>query len=203
MNPLIGGVALASAAGTVLFHVKRLYRCGPVPKECRQEVIMSIAAKLKQYLDDNKVNYSVLTHPRAFTAQGTAESVHVPGKAMAKSVVIKAGGRFLLAVLPAPNRVDIERLREIVGDKSARIADESEFVSLFLGCEAGAMPPFGNLYGIDVYADQSLAQDEEIFFNACTHEDAIRMKYEDFERLVKPKIANFVFVGRRSAVSID
>src|SRR5215470_14281653 len=159
---------------------------------------MSVAAKLKQYLDDNKVEYTLLPHPRTYTAQDTAQSAHVAGKDMAKSVVIRTGGRFILAVLPAPKRVDLERLREVLGSNDARIADESEFASLFLGCEAGAMPPFGNLYGVEVYADRSLAQDEEIVFNACTHEDAIRMRYKDFERLANPKIANFAASGQKA-----
>jgi Ala-tRNA(Pro) deacylase len=152
---------------------------------------MSIATKLKEYLDGNQVDYDVLTHRRAYTAQDTAAVAHVPGKELAKSVVIKADDRFVLAVLPAPSKVDVQRLKETLGAKEARIAHESEFTALFPECEAGAMPPFGNLYGIEVYVDESLTRDEEIVFNACTHVDAIRMKYKDFERLAKPTIANF------------
>jgi Ala-tRNA(Pro) deacylase len=156
---------------------------------------MSVAAKLKQYLDDNKVKYDVLSHARTYTAQDTAQAAQVSGNEVAKSVVIKADGRFVLAVLPAPHKVEIERLKEILGAEDVRIAEESEFVSLFPGCEVGAMPPFGNLYGVDVYLDQSLAEDEEIVFNACTHVDAIQMKYKDFERLANPKIATFASSG--------
>jgi Ala-tRNA(Pro) deacylase len=156
---------------------------------------MSVAAKLKEYLDNNKVNYDVLGHARTYTAQDTAEAAHVPGKEVAKSVVVKTDDRFVLVVLPAPRKIDLERLKEILDTKEARLAEESEFTSLFPGCEAGAMPPFGNLYGLAVYVDQSLAQDEEIVFNACTHVDAIRMKYKDFERLANPQLASFASSG--------
>ncbi|HXG94260.1 MAG TPA: YbaK/EbsC family protein [Blastocatellia bacterium] len=151
---------------------------------------MSVAAKLKECLDSNNVRYDVLTHPQVYTAQDTAQAVHVPGNELAKSVVIKAGDKYALAVLPAPRKVDIERLRGKLG-ADARLAHEDEFVQLFPGCEMGAMPPFGNLYGLDVYVDESLTQDDEIVFNAGTHVDAIRMKYADFERLVHPTVANF------------
>jgi Ala-tRNA(Pro) deacylase len=152
---------------------------------------MSVAAKLKQYLDDNRVAYDVLSHARTYTAQDTAQAAHVPGNEVAKSVVVKADDRFVLVVLPAPRKVGLERLNEILDARSVRIAEESEFTSLFPGCEVGAMPPFGNLYGLDVYVDESLTQDEEIIFNACTHVEAIRMKYKDFERMANPKVATF------------
>jgi len=152
---------------------------------------MSVAAKLKECLDGNKVNYDVLTHPQVYTAQDVAAAMHVSGKELAKSVVVKAGDGFVLAVLPAPRKVDEERFQEVVGAKEVRMAHESEFASLFPGCELGAMPPFGNLYGVDVYVDRSLTQDDEIVFNAGTHVEAIRMKYKDFERLVSPKVGDF------------
>jgi Ala-tRNA(Pro) deacylase len=152
---------------------------------------MSIAAKIKQYLDDNKVEYKVLTHPRAYTAQDTAAAAHVPGRELAKSVVVKADDRFVLAVLPAPRKIDLEKLKKILGVSSIRLALESEFSSSFPGCEAGAMPPFGSLYGVQVFVDYSLTEDDDIVFNASTHEEAIRMKYADFERLITPTVADF------------
>jgi Ala-tRNA(Pro) deacylase len=152
---------------------------------------MSVAAKLKEFLDANKVEYSVLIHRQAYTAQDVAAAAHVPGRELAKSVVIKADDRFVLAVLPAPRKVDLEGLRQTLGASEVRMAHESEFASLFPGCEMGAMPPFGNLYGVDVYVDEALSQDEEIVFNAGTHVDAVRMRYKDFERLVKPAVAGF------------
>jgi Ala-tRNA(Pro) deacylase len=133
----------------------------------------------------------VLIHRQAYTAQDVAAAAHVPGRELAKSVVIKADDRFVLAVLPAPRKVDLEGLRQTLGASEVRMAHESEFASLFPGCEMGAMPPFGNLYGVDVYVDEALSQDEEIVFNAGTHVDAVRMRYKDFERLVKPAVAGF------------
>jgi Ala-tRNA(Pro) deacylase len=156
---------------------------------------MSVAAKLKECLDGNKVKYDVLTHPQVYTAQDVAAATHVPGKELAKSVVVKADDRFVLAVLPAPRKVDTEQFQKQLGVKELRMAHESEFASLFPGCELGAMPPFGNLYGIDVFVDRSLTHDEEIVFNAGTHIEAIRMNYKDFERLVKPTIAEFAIAG--------
>lgn len=152
---------------------------------------MSVAAKLKECLDGNKVNYDVLTHPQVYTAQDVAAAMHVSGNELAKSVVVKAGDGFVLAVLPASRKVDEKRFQRVVGAKEVRMAHESEFASLFPGCELGAMPPFGNLYGVDVYVDRSLTQDDEIVFNAGTHVEAIRMKYKDFERLVSPKVGDF------------
>src|SRR5215510_8264038 len=152
---------------------------------------MSVAAKLKECLDGNKVNYDVLTHPQVFTAQDVAAAMHVSGNELAKSVVVKAGDGFVLAVLPASRKVDEKRFQQVVGAKEVRMAHESEFASLFPGCDLGAMPPFGNLYGVDVYVDRSLTQDDEIVFNAGTHVEAIRMKYKDFERLVSPKVGDF------------
>jgi len=152
---------------------------------------MSVATKLKEYLDDNRVKYDVLTHEIAYTAQDTAAAAHVSGKELAKSVVVSADGGFVLAILPAPLKVDLERLKQVLNAREVRLAQESEFSSLFPGCDRGAMPPFGNLYGIDVYVDESLTRDDEIVFNACTHVDAIRMKYRDFERLAKPRVGAF------------
>jgi len=152
---------------------------------------MGVATKLKEYLDDNKVKYDVLTHEIAYTAQDTAAAAHVSGKELAKSVVVSADDRFVLAILPAPAKVDLERLKGVLKVSAIRLAQESEFSSLFPGCDRGAMPPFGNLYGMDICVDESLTRDDEIVFNACTHVDAIRMKYKDFERLAHPRVAGF------------
>ena len=152
---------------------------------------MSVAPKLKEYLDTNDVKYDVLIHPLAYTAQDTAAAAHVPGKELAKSVVVFADGRFVLAILPAPLKIELREFKDILNASDVRLAHESEFNSLFPGCDRGAMPPFGNLFGIDIYVDESLTRDDEIVFNACTHVDAIRMKYKDFERLADPRVAVF------------
>lgn len=145
--------------------------------------------KLKEFLDNSLVAYEVLTHPVAFTAQQLAAVQHVKGKQLAKVVVARSGSEFMMIVLPAPYHVGLQRARAAIGREDLEIAHESEFTSLFAGCEPGAMPPFGNLYNVPVWVDESLAQDEEIVFNACTHTQAIKMKYSDFARLVHPTVA--------------
>jgi Ala-tRNA(Pro) deacylase len=145
--------------------------------------------KLKEFLDSSLVAYEVLTHPVVFTAQQLAAVQHVKGKQLAKVVVARSGSEFMMIVLPALYHVGLQRARAATGWQDLEIAHESEFTSLFAGCEPGAMPPFGNLYNVPVWVDESLAQDEEIVFNACTHTQAIKMKYSDFARLVHPTVA--------------
>ena len=155
---------------------------------------MSISTRLKGFLDENQIPYSVMTHTTAYTAQGAAATMQISGKELAKSVVLRAGEEMILAVLPAPNHVRLDRLAADVG-KSVSLAIEQEFSGLFPDCEPGAMPPFGSLYNLPVYVDESLAADEAIVFNAGTHRDAIRMRYEDFVRLAKPKVCSFAQKG--------
>lgn len=152
---------------------------------------MAISMKLKKFLDENRVGYQVTAHPEVYTAQEIAAAMHVPGKELAKVVMVKAGEQFVMTVLPASWRIDMIKLREILKTKDIRLATEDEFKSLFPDCEPGAMPPFGNLYGIDVYEDKSLTEDEEIFFQAGNHIESVKMSYKDFERLVRPKVADF------------
>lgn len=151
---------------------------------------MSVALRLKGFLDENHIPYSVMTHTTAYTAQGAAATMQISGKELAKSVVLRAGEEMVLAVLPALNHVRLDKLAAEVG-KSVCLATEQEFSSLFPDCEPGAMPPFGSLYNLPVYVDESLAADEEIVFNGGTHRDAIRMRYDDFVRLARPKVCSF------------
>ncbi len=145
--------------------------------------------ELKAYLRANGVRYEVLRHAEKFTAQELAAAEHIPGREQAKVVILRSGSEFLMAVLPALYHVDFERARAATGKQDLELADEYEFANVFRGCEPGAMPPFGNLYGLSVWADESLARDEYIVFNACSHSEAIRMKYSDFARLARPKVA--------------
>ena len=147
--------------------------------------------RLKEYLDDHQIEYVTISHSRAFTAQTIAAKAHIPGKELAKSVIVMMDGKMVMAVLPASYRIDFRQLKIALGADKVDLAQEFEFKSKFPDCELGAMPPFGNLYGIDVYVAKSLAEDEEIAFNACTHSSLIKMKYDDFDRLVKPKILIF------------
>ena len=151
---------------------------------------MSISTRLKSFLAENQIPYSIMTHTRAYTAQGAAATMQISGKELAKTVVLWTGEEMILAVLPAPNHVRLDKLAAEVG-KSVRLATEAELSSLFPDCELGAMPPFGSLYNLPVYVDESLAADEAIVFNAGTHRDAIRMRYDDFVRLAKPRVCSF------------
>lgn len=149
--------------------------------------------RLKEYLDGQRVKYVTINHSPAFTAQEIAASAHVRGKELAKTVMVKLDDKMAMVVLPALLKVNFERLQEASGAGQAELAGEKEFKDMFPDCEIGAMPPFGNLYGMEVYASHRLAEDAEIAFNAGSHTELIRMAYKDFERLVKPKIANLSF----------
>jgi Ala-tRNA(Pro) deacylase len=147
--------------------------------------------ELRRFLDENGVKYVSIAHSPAFTAQEVAASAHVPGRELAKTVMVKLDGELSLAVLPASCRVDFDDLRTASGASHAALADEAEFRDRFPGCELGAMPPFGNLYGMRTYVADSLADDEEIAFNAGSHTELIRLAYADFERLVRPSLLHF------------
>lgn len=145
--------------------------------------------KLKDFLDDHGVKYTLISHSPAFTAQEIAESAHIPGKWLAKTVMVKLDGKIAMAVLPATCRVDLDLLKVAASARMAELASEDEFKYLFRGCAVGAMPPFGNLFGVPVYVADILREDEEIAFNAGTHSELMRLTYRDFERLVKPTVA--------------
>lgn len=147
--------------------------------------------KIKQFLDDQSVQYVTISHSPAFTAQKIAAAAHIRGKELAKTVMLKVDGEMAMAVLPGSMRVDFEFLKVLAEAKHIELASEEEFENLFPECETGAMPPFGNLYGMDVYVAEALGEDEEIAFNAGSHTELIRMTYADFERLVEPKLGKF------------
>lgn len=144
--------------------------------------------KLKEYLDRRQVKYVRIIHSAAFTAQEVAASAHIPGRELAKPVMIKVGGQMAMAVLPASFRVDMSLLRHALGTTDVELSTEAEFRDMFPGCETGAMPPFGNLFDMTTYVAESLTEDEEIAFNAGSHTELIQMAYTDFERLVQPQM---------------
>jgi len=146
--------------------------------------------KLRDFLDSHDIKYMVVSHSIAYTAQGIAALVHLSGKKLAKTVIVKLDGALAMAVVPASFHVDLELLREAAGAKTVEVATEQEFKDAFPDCETGAMPPFGNLYGMAVYTDASLAENEEITFNAGTHRELVRIAWADMARLVNPKIVN-------------
>ncbi len=149
--------------------------------------------KLKEFLDSNNIKYLTISHSSAYTAQEIAASAHIPGKELAKAVLIKIDGKIAMAVLPASDKVDFDLLKHTLKSENVRLAYEHEFVDKFPDCEVGAMPPFGNLYGLDVYVAKSITEDEEIAFNACTHSQLIKLRYKDYEKLVKPRILEFSY----------
>lgn len=152
---------------------------------------MSCRERLEAYLREEEVPFQTQHHPRVFTAQEVAAAEHIPGKMLAKVVMTVSGEKMNMFVLPAPYQVDLKKAREVLGDKEARLAEEKEFENTFSDCEVGAMPPFGNLYGLPVYVDESLTEDETIVLRAGTHTDTISLAYADFERLAEPAIVEF------------
>jgi Ala-tRNA(Pro) deacylase len=150
--------------------------------------------KVRTFLDTHYVPYVVISHSKAFTAQGIAAVSHISGKELAKTVIVKLDGALAMAVLPASFHIDLQSLKRAVGVRSAELATESEFRQHFPDCETGAMPPFGNLYGIPVYVDATLTEDEEIAFNAGSHRELIKLAYADFERLVQPLVLDFAAI---------
>jgi len=151
------------------------------------------AKQLKKYLDDERVKYTTITHSQAFTSQEIAHAAHISGHNVAKTVIANVDGRMVMLVLPASDQVVFEFLKEAIGARHVELATEREFQDLFPECELGAMPPFGNLFGMDVYVAESLTHDEEIAFNAGSHTEMIRLEYRDFQRLVRPRVVRLSY----------
>jgi Ala-tRNA(Pro) deacylase len=162
------------------------------------EVIMPIK-QLAEFLDSHHIKYTTISHSRAYTAQGIAALTHTPGEEMAKTVIVKIDDNLGMAVLPASCHVDLAMLRAETGARTIRLATEAEFMDQFPGCETGAMPPFGNLYGMRVFVDKSLTKDKEIAFNAGSHRELMRLAYDDFARLVQPTILRFALPRAQAA----
>lgn len=150
------------------------------------------ATKLKEFLNSRGVKYVSIQHSPAFTAPEVAASAHVAGRDFAKTVIVKIDGVLSMIVLPANRRLVLTDLREMLECEKVKLATEEEFKAAFPDCEVGAMPPFGNLYGLPVYVAARLAEEPQIAFNACTHTELLEMAYADFAELVKPKSLDFV-----------
>jgi len=157
------------------------------------------ASRVKEFLDTNHIHYSSIVHPTAYTAQGTAAYAHVSGKEMAKTVIVKVDSQLVMAVLPASAQLDLGALKKMSSARSVGLAAETEFEFKFPDCDLGAMPPFGNLYGIAVYVDELLTYDKEIAFNAGSHSELVRMSYADFERVVNPVVGRFALAAIRTS----
>ena len=152
---------------------------------------MTVAKILKRFLDESHARYDVVEHEEKYTSPEIAQSLHVPGREMAKVVMVQADGRMVMTVLPSDHFVDLNALAETIDARMVGLATEEEFHQCFPDCETGAMPPFGNLYAIEVLVDRRLTEDEQIAFEAGSHHEAIRMRYEDYANLVHPRIAEF------------
>lgn len=160
---------------------------------------MPILKKLKEALDEAKIPYEVFNHALAYTAQEIAAKQHFSGKEMAKVVMLDVDGTLVMGVIPGSRKISLDMVRASLGANKARLATEDEFISRFPNCEIGAMPPFGNLFGLKVYVDPSLEEDEHIYFNAGSHVQTVRLKYEDFARLVNPQVARLVEERKKKA----
>jgi len=152
--------------------------------------LLKIPKQLIDCLKENKVDYEILHHPEAVTAQRIAQAEHVKGRHHAKIVMVKSGEQHLMTVLPADHQIDLKRLKKAIG-KAVSLDSEQDFKPLFPDCAVGAMPPFGNLYGVPTYVDKSLSQEEYIVFEAGTHTDAIKLSYRDYEKIAKPRVEDF------------
>jgi Ala-tRNA(Pro) deacylase len=150
---------------------------------------MGIPKRLIDCLNQNKVQYEILHHPEAVTAQRIAQAEHIKGRHHAKVVMIKSGGQHLMMVLPADHQIDLEKVEKGIS-KAVSLDKEAEFKALFADCAIGAMPPFGNLYDLPTYVDKNLAEQDYIVFEAGTHTDAIKMSYRDYDKIVKPKVGD-------------
>lgn len=147
--------------------------------------------KLLEYLNENAIDFRYLEHPKAYAAEDVAHKAGVAERDFAKTVMVKLDGLMAMAVLPASFKVNFNLLREAAGAQTVSLALEREFAARFPDCELGAMPPFGNLYGLKVYADGSLAATATIAFNAGSHREVVTMAWDDFETLVGPQLARF------------
>jgi len=150
-------------------------------------------SKLREFLDSHNIKYLVISHSLAYTAQGVAALAHVSGKKLAKTVILKIDGILAMAVVPASDHVDLNRIKTLTGGEEVELATEHEFKDAFPDCETGAMPPFGNLYDMTVYADSILGKNEEITFSAGSHRELVRMRWDDMVRLVNPTIDQFAY----------
>ena len=147
--------------------------------------------ELKNLLDNRHIKYMAINHSPAYTAQEIASEAHIPGKEMAKTVMVKLDGKLAMTVIPANYQVDFDLLQEATGAKKVELAIEEEFKYTFPECEIGAMPPFGSLYNMETYVAESLADDEQICFNAGSHHELIKLAYKDYEEMVHPKVLKF------------
>ena len=173
--------------------------CLPGGRVAFWEGIMAIVKKLKDLFDDAKVSYEVYNHPLAYTAQEIAQRQHFSGDQMAKVVILKADEKLVMAIVTGSQKIHLPTVRTSLGVHEVKLATEDEFISRFPDCEIGAMPPFGNLFGLPVYVDPAVTKDESIYFNSGNHVQTVRIRYKDFERLVTPQVARLTEEKKKRA----
>jgi len=161
---------------------------------------MSVSRRISEYLDTQRIGYEAIHHPQAFTAQEAAHTMHISGKKLAKAVVLRGDDRLVMAVLPASHRLLVRELQAAVSAKHLQMVDEAELAKIFPDCESGAIPPFGNLYGMETWVDRAVSEAEEIVFCAGTHVDCLRMKFADFAKLAQPQVSSFSELWATKAV---
>jgi Ala-tRNA(Pro) deacylase len=149
--------------------------------------------RVLEFLDKSAVPYEVSEHPPTFTAQQMAAVEHEPGQFVAKPVIVKADGEYIMCVLSACYKIDLGELKDQLGAESIELAEETQIGRIFDDCELGAEPPFGNLYDLPTVMDKSLEQDDHIIFQAGTHEKAISMSMDDYRMLAEPKVLEFSY----------
>ena len=160
---------------------------------------MSISKRLRDLFEEARISYEVYNHPVAFTAQKIGEGVHCSGDRMAKVVMLNVDGKLAMSVVTGTQRVHLTTTCASIGAGEVRLATEDEFTSRFPDCEIGAMPPFGNLFGLPVYLDPAVAKDETICFNAGNHAQTVRIHYQDYERLDRPHVVRLTEEKRKHA----
>ncbi|MBI3307076.1 MAG: YbaK/EbsC family protein [Candidatus Omnitrophica bacterium] len=161
---------------------------------------MGLPTRLTKFLKKHKVYYQVQVHPQTFTASETAQAEHISGRKLAKVVMVNAEGRDVMVVLPSNRVVDLFKLSTALGTQDVRVESEKEFKDLFPDCEAGAMPPIGKIYGMPCYADKSLSEEKELYFNAGNHLETIEVSTADFLRVSKAVMGNYSVIAKEKAV---
>jgi Ala-tRNA(Pro) deacylase len=151
-----------------------------------------LVERVARLLESGGVAFETLPHREAYTAQGVAAATHVSGWMLAKVLVVRPPGEGpVMVVLPASCRLDLAALARILGKPGVSLVAESEMKDLFPDCETGAMPPFGQPYGLPVWVDAHFSKAGDITFQAGNHHEIVRMKYADYERLARPVVAEF------------
>jgi len=152
---------------------------------------MAIPQRIRDYLDSQDVPYEPIHHSQAFTGQEVAHSLHMSGKRLAKAIVLAGDGKPVMAIIPASHRLNFQEFRAALEADRLEMLPEGELVKLFPDCDLGAIPPFGNLYGLGVWVERTVSDAEDVVFCAGTHEDCLRMRYSDFTKLTKPRLGRF------------